>query len=194
MCMKRLKILFTALVVILSMISFTTPANASGYYYKYKGYSGNNYQFVKSKSFVNAVKKGKITVNGRTVTNKVSALSLEKSSSAMIKYSLENKKLKSKYILRKYDTVYFLNDDLKTYAITMPVKKGKITKKQFIHLYGKNNAEMQVIENETSVYYKFKNHYFEGVFNKKNQLIAISFSGHVSGQFGKDLDEILFGD
>ncbi|QYA45221.1 hypothetical protein KYI13_02525 [Macrococcoides bohemicum] len=192
--MKRLKILFTALVVILSMISFTTPANASGYYYKYKGYSGNNYQFVKSKSFVNAVKKGKITVNGRTVTNKVSALSLEKSSSAMIKYSLENKKLKSKYILRKYDTVYFLNDDLKTYAITMPVKKGKITKKQFIHLYGKNNAEMQVIENETSVYYKFKNHYFEGVFNKKNQLIAISFSGHVSGQFGKDLDEILFGD
>lgn len=194
MCMKRLKILFTALVVILSMISFTTPANASGYYYKYKGYSGNNYQFVKSKSFVNAVKKGKITVNGRTVTNKVSALSLEKSSSAMIKYSLENKKLKSKYILRKYDTVYFLNDDLKTYAITMPVKKGKITKKQFIHLYGKNNAETQVIENETSVYYKFKNHYFEGVFNKKNQLIAISFSGHVSGQFGKDLDEILFGD
>lgn len=192
--MKRLKILFTALVVILSMISFTTPANASGYYYKYKGYSGNNYQFVKSKSFVNAVKKGKVTVNGRTVTNKVSALSLEKSSSAMIKYSLENKKLKSKYILRKYDTVYFLNDDLKTYAITMPVKKGKITKKQFIHLYGKNNAEMQVIENETSVYYKFKNHYFEGVFNKKNQLIAISFSGHVSGQFGKDLDEILFGD
>lgn len=192
--MKRLKILFTALVVILSMISFTTPANASGYYYKYKGYSGNNYQFVKSKSFVNAVKKGKITVNGRAVTNKVSALSLEKSSSAMIKYSLENKKLKSKYILRKYDTVYFLNDDLKTYAITMPVKKGKITKKQFIHLYGKNNAEMQVIENETSVYYKFKNHYFEGVFNKKNQLIAISFSGHVSGQFGKDLDEILFGD
>lgn len=192
--MKRLKILFTALVVILSMISFTTPANAAGYYYKYKGYSGNNYQFVKSKSFVNAVKKGKITVNGRTVTNKVSALSLEKSSSAMIKYSLENKKLKSKYILRKYDTVYFLNDDLKTYAITMPVKKGKITKKQFIHLYGKNNAETQVIENETSVYYKFKNHYFEGVFNKKNQLIAISFSGHVSGQFGKDLDEILFGD
>lgn len=192
--MKRLKILFTALIVILSMISFTTPANASGYYYKYKGYSGNNYQFVKSKSFVNAVKKGKITVNGRTVTNKVSALSLEKSSSAMIKYSLENKKLKSKYILRKYDTVYFLNDDLKTYAITMPVKKGKITKKQFIHLYGKNNAETQVIENETSVYYKFKNHYFEGVFNKKNQLIGISFSGHVSGQFGKDLDEILFGD
>jgi len=192
--MKRLKILFTALVVILSMISFTTPANAAGYYYKYKGYSGNNYQFVKSKTFVNAVKKGKITVNGRTVTNKVSALSLEKSSSAMIKYSLENKKLKSKYILRKYDTVYFLNDDLKTYAITMPVKKGKITKKQFIHLYGKNNAEMQVIENETSVYYKFKNHYFEGVFNKKNQLIAISFSGHVSGQLGKDLDEILFGD
>lgn len=192
--MKRLKILFTVLVAILSMISFTTPASASGYYYKYKGYSGNNYQFVKSKSFVNAVKKGKITVNGRTVTNKVSALSLEKSSSAMIKYSLENKKLKSKYILRKYDTVYFLNDDLKTYAITMPLKKGKITKKQFIHLYGKNNAETQVIENETSVYYKFKNHYFEGVFNKKNQLIAISFSGHVSGQFGKDLDEILFGD
>ncbi|MBC9875652.1 immunodominant staphylococcal antigen IsaB family protein [Macrococcoides bohemicum] len=192
--MKRLKILFTALVAILSMISFTTPANASGYYYKYKGYSGNNYQFVKSKSFVNAVKKGKITVNGRAVTNKVSALSLEKSSSAMIKYSLENKKLKSKYILRKYDTVYFLNDDLKTYAITMPVKKGKITKKQFIHLYGKNNAETQVIENETSVYYKFKNHYFEGVFNKRNQLIGISFSGHVSGQFGKELDEILFGD
>lgn len=192
--MKRLKILFTALVVILSMISFTTPANASGYYYKYKGYSGNNYQFVKSKSFVNAVKKGKITVNGRTVTNKVSALSLEKSSSAMIKYSLENKKLKSKYILRKYDTVYFLNDDLKTYAITMPVKKGKITKKQFINIYGKNNGEVQVIENETSVYYKFKNHYFEGVFNKKNQLIAISFSGHVSGQFGKDLDEMLFGE
>ncbi|TDM41532.1 hypothetical protein ETI08_05155 [Macrococcoides goetzii] len=192
--MKRIKILLMTLIVILSVISFTSPASAAGYYYNYKGYSGNNYQFVKSKSFVNAVKKGKVTVNGRTVTNKVSALSLEKSSSAMIKYSLENKKLKSKYILRKYDTVYFLNDDLKTYAIAMPVKKGKITKKQFINLYGKNNAETQVIENETSVYYKFKNHYFEGVFNKRNQLIGISFSGHVSGQFGKELDEILFGD
>ncbi len=192
--MKRLKILLISLIVILSVIGFSTPVNAAGYYYKYKGYIGNNYQFVKSKSFVNAVKKGKVTVNGRTVTNKVSGLSLEKSSSTMIKYTLENKKLKSKYIVRKYDTVYFLNDNLKTYAITMPVKKGKITKKEFIKIYGKNNSETQVIENETSVYYKFKNHYFEGVFNKKNQLIGISLSAHVSGQFGKDLDEILFGD
>lgn len=192
--MKRLKILLISLIVILSVIGFSTPVNAAGYYYKYKGYSGNNYQFVKSKSFVNAVKKGKVTVNGRTVTNKVSGLSLEKSSSAMIKYALENKKLKSKYIVRKYDTVYFLNDNLKTYAITMPVKKGKITKKEFIKIYGKNNSETQVIENETSVYYKFKNHYFEGVFNKKNQLIGISLSAHVSGQFGKDIDEMLFGE
>ncbi|WP_312039729.1 immunodominant staphylococcal antigen IsaB family protein [Macrococcoides bohemicum] len=192
--MKRLKILLISLIVILSVIGFSTPVNAAGYYYKYKGYSGNNYQFVKSKSFVNAVKKGKVTVNGRTVTNKVSGLSLEKSSSTMIKYTLENKKLKSKYIVRKYDTVYFLNDNLKTYAITMPVKKGKITKKEFIKIYGKNNSETQVIENETSVYYKFKNHYFEGVFNKKNQLIGISLSAHVSGQFGKDIDEMLFGE
>ncbi|MCG7421109.1 hypothetical protein MHJ97_11895 [Macrococcus epidermidis] len=192
--MKHLKILLISLIVILSVIGFSTPVNAAGYYYKYKGYSGNNYQFVKSKSFVNAVKKGKVTVNGRTVTNKVSGLSLEKSSSAMIKYALENKKLKSKYIVRKYDTVYFLNDNLKTYAITMPVKKGKITKKEFIKIYGKNNSETQVIENETSVYYKFKNHYFEGVFNKKNQLIGISLSAHVSGQFGKDIDEMLFGE
>lgn len=192
--MKRLKILLISFIVILSVIGFSTPVNAAGYYYKYKGYSGNNYQFVKSKSFVNAVKKGKVTVNGRSVTNKVSGLSLEKSSSAMIKYALENKKLKSKYIVRKYDTVYFLNDNLKTYAITMPVKKGKITKKEFIKIYGKNNSETQVIENETSVYYKFKNHYFEGVFNKKNQLIGISLSAHVSGQFGKDIDEMLFGE
>ncbi|RAI79069.1 hypothetical protein BFS35_012695 [Macrococcoides goetzii] len=192
--MKRLKILLISLIVILSVIGFSTPVNAAGYYYKYKGYSGNNYQFVKSKSFVNAVKKGKVTVNGRTVTNKVSGLSLEKSSSAMIKYALENNKLKSKYIVRKYDTVYFLNDNLKTYAITMPVKKGKITKKEFIKIYGKNNSETQVIENETSVYYKFKNHYFEGLFNKKNQLIGISLSAHVSGQFGKDIDEMLFGE
>lgn len=192
--MRHLKMLIMSLIVILSVIGFSTPANAAGYYYKYKGYSGNNYQFVKSKSFVNAVKKGKVTVNGRTVTNKVSGLSLEKSSSAMIKYALENNKLKSKYIVRKYDTVYFLNDNLKTYAITMPVKKGKITKKEFIKIYGKNNSETQVIENETSVYYKFKNHYFEGVFNKKNQLIGISLSAHVSGQFGKDIDEMLFGE
>ncbi|WP_414043972.1 hypothetical protein ACMGE9_04010 [Macrococcus sp. EM39E] len=63
---------------------------------------------------------------------------------------------------------------------------------RFICRSSKNYSEAQIIENELSVYYKFKNHYFEGVFNKKNQLIGISFSSHLSGQFGKDLDEILF--
>ncbi|WP_414049224.1 immunodominant staphylococcal antigen IsaB family protein [Macrococcus animalis] len=190
--MKRLKLALMALIVFVSVISFSSPANAAGYYYKYKGYSGNNYQFVTSKSFVNAVKKGKVTVNNYTVVNKVSEQSLQKSSQVMLTYALENKKVKSKYIKRKYDTDIFLNDNLKVYSIIMPVKKGKITKNQFIKTYGKNYSEAQIIENEFSVYYKFKNHYFEGVFNKKNQLIGISFSSHLSGQFGKDLDEMLF--
>lgn len=191
--MKRLRNLFIALIAVLSIISISTPANAAGYYYKYNGYSGNNYQFVKSKAFINAVKKGKVTVNGKTVVNKVPMESVDKSSETIMTYSLENKKIKSKYIQRKYDSVFFLNDHLKTYAIIMPVKKGKITKQQFIKMYGKNYAEVQVIDNEISVYYKFKNHYFEGAFNKKNQLIAVSMSSHIGGQFGKEFEQMIFG-
>lgn len=191
--MKRLRNLFIVLIAVLATVSISTPTSAAGYYYKYNGHSGYNYQFVKSKSFINAVKKGKVTVNGKTVVKKVPIESVEKTSEPMMEYDFGNKKVKSKYIKRKYDTVFFLNDHLKTYAIVMPVKKGKITKKQFIKIYGKNYAEMQVIDNEYSVYYKFKNHYFEGIFNKKNQLIGVSMSSHISGEFGNEFEQMIFG-
>ena len=191
--MKQFKLIVLALLIMITVIQ-PTQANAAGYYYKWKGYSGNSYQYVTSKAFVNAVKKGRVTVNGRTVEKKIKAESLNKSAEVILTYAFENKKVKSKYIKRQYDTVIFLNDKYKTYAIEMPVKKGKITKKQFIKTYGKPYSEIQGVDNETSIYYKFQNHYFEGIFNKKNQLIGVSFSSHIVGQVGRDVDEFLFGE
>lgn len=190
--MKLLKHLMITLVTLVVLSTVTSTADAAGYYYKWKGYSGNSAGYVTSKPFVNAVKKGKVTVNGCTVSSKVSEKSLTKSSQVMMKYALGNHNLKSKYLKRKYDSVILLNDNLKTIGIEMPVKKGKITKQQFKKIYGSNYAEAQIIENETSVYYKFKNHYFEGVFDKKNRLIRVSISSFVSGEFGKEIDDILF--
>lgn len=192
--MKQLKLLFAALVLLVSVFAFSTPANAAGYYYKWNGYSGGQYKFVTSKAFVNAVKKGKVTVNGQTVIPKISEKSMKKSADPMMEYALGNHNIKSKYIKRKYDTVFLLNDNLKVMGIEMPVKQGKITKQQFTKIYGGTYTEAQIIPKETSVYYKFKNHYFEGVFNKKNQLIRISVSSFADGQLGKDVDEILFGE
>ncbi|RXK17390.1 hypothetical protein [Macrococcus sp. DPC7161] len=191
--MKHFKLIVLALLIMITVIQ-PTQVNAAGYYYKWKGHSGNSYQYVTTKAFVNAVKKGRVTVNGRTVEKKIKAESLNKSAEVILTYAFENKKVKSKYIKRQYDTVIFLNDKYKTYTIEMPVKKGKISKKQFIKTYGKHYSEIQEVENETSIYYKFQNHYFEGIFNKKNQLIGVSFSSHIAGQVGKDVDEFLFGE
>ncbi|MCE4956058.1 immunodominant staphylococcal antigen IsaB family protein [Macrococcoides caseolyticum] len=191
--MKRIQLLFLAFVMMIGLAFTQQTASAQSYYYKWNGYSGGNYTFVTSKAFKNAVKYGKVTVNKRTVAGKMKPEAFEKSSEAMLEYGLMNPKLKSKYIQRKYDTVFILNDQMKVYAIDMPVKKGKITKQQFIKTYGKKYGEIQFKPGETSVNYKFKKHYFEGVFNKKNRLIRISFSARVGGQLEKDADSLLFG-
>lgn len=103
----------------------TTTAKSVQPYYKWSGYTGESYQFVTDKHFINAVKQSNVTINGWKVTTQLGKTNLKPVIKAYHDFKYK-KKFDKKYLVKKHDTVAFKKDG-KIIGIYLPVKKGKIS-------------------------------------------------------------------